>query len=218
MKATIAAIFLLFLPLALAAGPAAIATASLDASASAPSQQVFGSSTVFTCVYSDLHGNAVQGSACSVIVDGRSNMAIPAGGSNSYGELLSIGQHSWYCSCSAPGYEAKESDPRGIDVLPPAASDLLKSEASSAIGQASQALSDAKQSGADTGNAEAQLNAAKSALDKGDYKLANALASSPMFGDSFNSRDRITNMSLLLIPTLFFGVLVVVVLFILLRK
>ncbi|MFA6035750.1 MAG: hypothetical protein WC759_02215 [Candidatus Micrarchaeia archaeon] len=223
MKAALAVTFLLFLQSALALDASmslnvVAARASLDASTSYSSQQVFGTSTLFTCTYADTRGNSLQNTTCYLMMDGRTNRAVPAGGSHTYGEVLSVGQHAWYCSCFAPGYEVKESDPRSLTILPAPVSDSAKLEVSGEIEQASRALADAKQSGADTSDAEARLNAAKSALDKGDYRLANTLASTSLFGNAFNARDRITDLGLLLVPTLFFGVLVVVVLFLLLRK
>ena len=221
MKAKLPAAFLLFLPLALALGtsPDFLSThTSLDAEASTISPQVYGASTLFTCKYSDGNGEAVLNSTCQVVVDGRLSKAVPNGVSHLYGELLSVGQHSWYCSCSAAGYEPKESDPRGITILPPQSTESLKLEASTALRDAEQVLADARQSGADTGTAEAELAQAKAAFEKGDYKLANSLISNSIFGNTFNARDRITDLGLLLVPTLFFGVLIVAILFVLLRK
>jgi len=223
MKAKLLAAFILFLPLALALGSSLslnvlAARTSLDVEASTISPQVYGPSTLFTCKYADNRGEAALNSTCQVVVDGRVNKAVPNGVNHLYGELLTVGQHSWYCSCSAVGYEPKESDPRGITILPPQSTESLRLEASTAISAAEQALADARQSGADTGTAEAELAQAKAALEKGDYKLANSLASNSLFGNAFNARDRITDLGLLLVPTLFFGVLIVVILFLLLRK
>lgn len=223
MKAKLAALLLLLLPLALAAGTsmslnALAARTSLVAEASSNSTQVYGASTLFTCRYADTRGNAVLNSTCYLVVDGRRGKAVAGGVDHVYGELLTVGQHSWYCSCSAIGYQEQESDPRSLSILPQQNTESLKLEASSAIEQAERAVADAKQAGADTGKAEGQLEQAKAALQKGDYRLADALASNSLVSNAFNSRDRITDLALLLVPTMFFGVLVVVVLFLLLRK
>jgi len=195
------------------------AKTSLGASASLESPQVYGAAVLFTCSYSDPSGEPVLNSSCSVVIDGRRNRAVRGGTEHTYGEILGPGQHSWYCSCGAPGYEPRESSPRLHTVLPAQESEELKLQLADAVTYAENALAQARERGENVSEAENALLQAKSAVEQGDFELANALLSNEdMFANAFNARDRITDLGLLLIPTFFLGVLVVVIIFILMRK
>jgi len=195
------------------------AQTSLDASKSLDSPQIYGAPVLFTCSYSDINAEAALNSSCSLVINGRHSRATRAGVDHTYGEILEPGVHSWYCSCSAAGYESKESSPQLHNVLPARDSVEARLETVEALEFAENALVQAKTRGEETDEAETALSEAKSALEQGNFRLANALVSGEdTFTNAFTARDRITDLGILLIPTFFLGVLVVIILFMLMRK
>ena len=191
----------------------------LQTSSSIESPQAYGAAVLFTCPYSDLSGQAVAGSECSAVIDGQRSKAIRAGTAHTYGEILAVGQHSWYCSCSASGYDPQESSPRIHAVLPAGGSDETRGRLANAILDAEKWIAEATGGGENPASAGAAVPQAKDALLNGDYALANTLlANEKLVSESLDSRNRITDMGILLIPILFIGVLSVAVLFLLIRK
>ncbi|RLG20023.1 hypothetical protein DRN67_01100 [Candidatus Micrarchaeota archaeon] len=204
---------LLLLMLSLASLASASAT-QLETSSSLESPQIYGGAVLFTCTYSDASGAPIPEAKCSVIIDGRRNTATGQGADFTYGEILGVGRHSWYCSCSSPSTIAQESPPQVHIVLPSQSS----SEVATAIMEAEEQLEAAKAMGLDTSDAELALEEAKAALEQGDFELANTLLSNEDLFSKEQESDRISDLGLLLIPMLLLGLLVLFVLLFILRK
>ncbi|VVC04243.1 Uncharacterised protein [Candidatus Burarchaeum australiense] len=196
------------------------ARASLAASVSVGSPQVYGGAAIFKCSYADDQGVLIPLANCSVVIDGRHNPAVMGlSAESSYGEILPVGTHSWYCSCFAAGYEKKESSPTQHIVFASQESIEFRDQASAAVTDAKTALAEAKQKGENTVDSEKALSEAEAALLQGNFRLANTLvANDDLLAGHSNTQGRIFDMGLLLVPLLFLGVVFVGLLFIFMRK
>ncbi|MDO8339351.1 MAG: hypothetical protein Q7T16_01710 [Candidatus Burarchaeum sp.] len=192
--------------------------AKLEASVSVESPQIYGTAALFKCIYTGTEGQEIPNADCFVLIDGKRNTASRGTTEHSYGEIVSAGQHSWYCACSAKGYEAKESSPTLHVVLPAQQTADLRDSAVDAVNKAEVRLADAKDRGEATADAEKVLSQAKDALMQGDFRLANTLVDNEKLLSGAGARNTLGDLGLLIVPMLFIGVVVVAMLFIFIRK